>query len=225
MSSDRIQALNFSIDLTKSILWEFNNATNLISLINQKASWYEQNQVAFWENWITDVFDIRTCNQFGLVVWSIILDIQLKKSVPGNISGPTFGFGAYNKNFGNGNFSLPIESTVTLSIEYQRILLLLRYNYLISNGTIPSINRALSRILGISRPLYVIDWHDMTITYVVAFTPDSEFMFILTNGNILPRPAGVKTRILLGTLPIFGFGSFNQNFFNSNLINPIIEIG
>ncbi|WP_231668322.1 DUF2612 domain-containing protein [Ralstonia solanacearum] len=50
---------------------------------------------AFWENWIRDVFDLRTANDFGLSVWSEILGVPLAVTVdPTKPGTPVFGFAA-----------------------------------------------------------------------------------------------------------------------------------
>ena len=72
-----IQEFDFSVDLLQAILWQYNNATSLQSLLNSEQAWVIENQTEFWENWLRDVFDLRTANEFGLSVWSIILGIPL----------------------------------------------------------------------------------------------------------------------------------------------------
>jgi hypothetical protein len=191
--SDTIENFSFAIDLTMALLWQYNMAENLTNLVEQKNAWYQTNQVAFWTDFISDIFDIRTCNQFGLVVWSIILNIPLHIPVPPPPAQPTFGFGSYNKNFNNGNFTTIAPSVVSLNTDQQRILLLLRYNQLTGNCTVPFINWMLQRILGSFGRIYVEDPLDMSsITYVLTFIPPSGLWFILSQCNVLPRPAGVN---------------------------------
>jgi hypothetical protein len=67
----------YNTDLTRALKWQQNNAPNLQSIINSKAAWYQRYQNGFWTNWQTNVFDIRTANSFGLVVWCIILGVPL----------------------------------------------------------------------------------------------------------------------------------------------------
>ncbi len=222
MADNRIQETVFGEDLTKAQLWEYNQAEILQSLIAQKNAWYATNQTQFWSDWVSDVFDIRTCGQFGLVVWSIILNIPLNVNVVPT-SGPAFGFGVLNQNFNNGNFQISEAATVDLTIEQQRSLLLLRYNQLTGNCTVPFINRMLKNILGEYGSIYVLDPLDMSrIIYVVDFLPSPELWFILYQADVLPRPAGVKIEFIIRGFEVFGFGSFNQNFNNGNFINPII---
>lgn len=224
MPADKIQVQNPNVDLTDTLLWRHNNAPNLTKLMQLKNDWYQAHHVKFWQDWFINTFDIRTCDQFGLIVWSIILDIPLSVVQPPSQPGKlTFGFGTYNKNFGNGNFSTIQETVIVLSPDRQRDLLLLRYNQLTGNCRIPWINRMLKRILGDYGPMYALDPLDMSaIVYVVDYMPSAELTFIFANCNVLPRPAGVPVKILLKKLTPFGFGAFNQNFYNANFINPFL---
>jgi hypothetical protein len=223
--TDTIQDIDFTATFLDAILWQYNNSPNLLSIVEQKDTWYQENQVQFWQNWITDIFDIRTCNQFGLAVWSIILNIPLHVATQASASGPKIGFGVLNQNFFKANFGSVSSSGVSLSIESQRILLLLRYAQLTGRTEVPWINQMLSRILGTFGKVYVLDPLDMSsLTYVVTFQPSSELWFILTECDVLPRPAGVGLKIIVSGFKSFGFGTFNQNFGNGNLINPIIEV-
>ncbi|NIT55538.1 MAG: DUF2612 domain-containing protein, partial [Aliifodinibius sp.] len=55
---------------------------------------------------ITDVFNLDTANDFGLSVWSVILNTPL--TVENNEPEPdnsNWGFGNNRKNFNNGNFT------------------------------------------------------------------------------------------------------------------------
>lgn len=67
----------YNTDLTRALKWMHNNAPNIQSIITQKANWYSKYNDQFWANWEANVFDIRTANAFGLVVWCIILGIPL----------------------------------------------------------------------------------------------------------------------------------------------------
>ena len=192
-----------TVDFTEALLWQYNNAPYLTSLVQQKNTWYQNNHIQFWGQWITNVFDIRTCNQFGLIIWSIILNIPLHVPVPAQANKPTFGFGVlplgatWNQNFGNGNFA-QVSNAVSLSIDQQRLLLRARYFQLTGKFSIPAINRMLKSIFGKFGLIYAEDSLDMSfITYHVKFTPSSSLLFLLTNTNVLPRPAGVGIQIVI----------------------------
>lgn len=86
---------NFATDLKQSILWQYNDAKNLISLIDQKQIWYDVNQSGFWGVWTEIVFNLTTADIFGAAIWSIILDVPLLVTDLPFVEQPTWGFNAY----------------------------------------------------------------------------------------------------------------------------------
>lgn len=212
-----IQRFNYSVDLLKAILWQYNTALNLQSILEQKQVWYDANQRDFWENWHKDVFDLNTANQFGLTVWSIILDIPIIVILePTSPSKPTWGFGDFNKNYENGNFSRSRGGAVSLTVEQARTVLKLRYYQITSRGTVTEINSFLKSVFANIGNVYVRDNLDMTITYVFDFQPSSQLQFVLEKYDILPRPAGVGVDIEVELIEFFGFADDDENFDNGN---------
>ena len=65
----------YNTDINQVLKWMQNKAPAITNIVNQKADWYRSNHEQFWENWKSDVFDIRTAKPFGLVVWCIILGV------------------------------------------------------------------------------------------------------------------------------------------------------
>lgn len=211
------QAFDFSVDVLAALLWRHNEAVNLTSLLEQKQSWYDANQEQFWNDWFTNVFDLRTANDFGCSVWAYILGIPLAVVQPA-ATRPTFGFGTYHRNFTRGNFAPVKQFVVPLSLEQKRLVLRLRYAQLISRGNVTDINRIVQYIfqdiaLG---SVYVLDGLDMTCVYVFTFAIPSGLLFILTNYDILPRPAAVLLTIRTTVRATFGFGSYHVNFTRGN---------
>jgi hypothetical protein len=206
--------LDLSIDTLQALLWQYNDAEKLQAIIRKKQAWLDANHQDFWRDWIRDVFDLRTANDFGLTVWSIILGIRAVTELP-----PTdkanFGFGSFNLNFNNGNFGQIGSKATFLSTEQKRLLIRMRYFQMISRCTVPEINRFLSVLFRDYGKAYVLDMNDMSyIVYVFSFLPTSDVQFLLDNFDILPRPATVGIKYLLNIRPVFGFGSYNQNFNN-----------
>jgi len=150
-----IQEFDYHVNLLQAILWQYDEATNLLSLINQKQDWYDANQEQFWRDWYNNVFNLQTANQFGLSVWSYILNVPLFVNNPQPTNRPTWGFNAFDPvfpdlinsylNFGQipisintgGNF---YNKIINLSTEEQRFLLRLRYFQLVTNGIVGNIN-------------------------------------------------------------------------------------
>lgn len=194
-----IQAMDYSVNLLQALLWQYNDAANLKAILQSRQDWYTNNQTEFWENWYTDVFDLRTANDFGLSVWSIILGQSLYVNLT-SAGRPTWGFEEFHRNFDRGNFASPSGSSVRLSTETSRILLRLRAYQIQSAGCVPEINRMLADIFGPyvpagDVPAYVIDGLDMTCTYRFLFQLSTELQFVFQFFDILPRPAGVKLTV------------------------------
>lgn len=214
--SASIEEFDFSVNLLQALLWRHNDAENLQSLLESKNTWYETNQTDFWNDWVINVFNLQTANEFGLSVWAQILGVPLSLIVPPN-AGPQFGFGPASngrQNFDNGNFGVA-ASGVGLNLEQKRILLQLQYYKLISRCTVPEMNERLKAILSNYGSVYVLDGNNMSfVTYVFGFQPNSALQFVLENFNVLPRPAAVGVKYIVSTRPAFGFGAFNQNFNN-----------
>ena len=76
-----IQEFDYNVDILAVILWQYNEANNLLSLLNDKQGWYASYQTEFWQNWYSNIFNLAANNPnmslFGLAVWSIILDTPL----------------------------------------------------------------------------------------------------------------------------------------------------
>ena len=212
----QIQALDFSVDLMRALLWQYNDAARLEALVRQKQEWYNANQSAFWTNWVADVFDLRTANDFGLSVWAIILDIPLVvASAVDPADKPIWGFDQYRENFNNGNFASISSSALTT--EQKRLVLRLRYFQLVNDGAVPEINAFFAYLFAPLGPAYVKDGYAMTARYVFEFPLSSALEVVLTEFDLLPRPAGVKVDfVIIGDADGWGFGRYHENFTNGN---------
>ena len=212
----QIQAFDFSVDLLRALLWQYNDAARLEGLLQQKQDWYNANQKAFWEDWATDVFDLRTANDFGLAVWAIILDIPLVVASQGDDANkPIWGFGQYRENFTNGNFASTAAASLTTA--QKRLILRLRYFQLVTTGAVPEINAFFAYLFGPLGRAYVKDGYDMRARYVFEFPLSSAFEMVLTEYDLLPRPAGVKIDyVVIGDADGWGFGRYHENFTNGN---------
>ncbi len=163
-----IQTFDYSVDVLAAMLWQYNSAPNLLSLLSQKQAWYDENQTAFWTDWETNVFDLNTADQFGLTIWAIILDIPIIVVItpPSNTIG--FGWGPLHRNFTHGNFRATAGGQ-ELTVEQARTVLKMRYYQITSRGTIPEINQFMNRLFGDMGPVYVVDNLNMSMTYIFEF--------------------------------------------------------
>lgn len=206
-----IQEFDFSVDLLRAILWQYQDAEGLQSILNSKSAWYIENQTTFWNNWRRDVFDLTTANDFGCAVWGIILGIPLSIGIPGSGDRPVWGFGPDNLNFGNGNFGRSSAGVASLTLEQKRLVLRLRYFQIVSDGSVPHTNFVLQTVFGQG---YVLDNHDMTATYVFQNPLAPQILTVIEEFDLLPRPAGVGINMVILTDPYFGFGPDNMNYEN-----------
>lgn len=178
-----------NMSILQAMKWMQNNAPNIQSLMQQKSNWYSQFQTSFWTNWKANVFDIRTTNPFGIMVWCTIL------GVPSSLFGlyasgnTSWAYGPERQNYVysgtdpllpdpntlGGNFFGGGNTTI-LNLQEARWILMLRYAALVSNGRISFINKMLRWIMNDDQPwdfpnkryFYVID---STATDVQPLTP------------------------------------------------------
>ena len=187
-----IQQIDTNANLLRAILWQYEGADNLRRIVEAEQAWFDGAHVEFWGSWIRDVFNFNTANDFGLAVWSRILDIDLGVDVSASPDEPCFGFGQYNENFENGNFSRIRGGTVSLTTDQKRLVIRLRYAQLTTRPTAPNINRILSDVFAdFGGSAYVTDNQDMTIDYQFNFLIPSSLRFILEKYDLLLRPSTV----------------------------------
>lgn len=214
-----VQALDTSVDVLKALLWEHDSADKLVMLTKLKQDWYTNNHSEFWNNWITDVFNIDTANQFGLAVWGRILNVPMQVTAAPDVGKFAFGFGSNNANFQRGNFGNKSSNTIGLTVDQQRMIIRMRYFKLTSRGTVPETNRFLKKLFtdtGQGR-VFVVDPYDMSfVTYFFEQAPNSQVQFLLDHYDLLPRPAGVGIKYQVQGRPAWGFGTNHLNFGNGN---------
>jgi len=211
----KIQALDYSVNLLRALLWQYNEAERLEGLLRAKQSWYDENQTQFFTDWYADVFNLQTANDFGLAVWAIILGLPLAVAPDDSTGQDIFGFAADDENFNNGNFAAS-GASIVLTTEQKRLVLRLRYFQLTTRHSVTQANEILKAVFGAGQ-VYVVDSLLMKIRYVFTTPPAPQVQFILTNYDLLPRPAAVKADyIVMGEADGFGFGAFHENFNNGN---------
>lgn len=206
--------LEFNVNLMRTVLWQYENAPKLKSLVQSEQDWANENVTDFWKNWFRDVFNLKTANDFGLSVWSIILDVPLIINRPRRVGG-VFGFGSNHKNFGNGNFGRGRTQDIEVTTEQARKILLLRWFQLTSRPTVANINEALEIVFG-AGIAYVQDNLDMSAHFMFTERPDYKTIDILKKTDLLPRPSAVGSTFSVQPRKGFGFGRNHLNFGNGN---------
>lgn len=179
------EVFNFDANLIENIIWQYDNAEKLKSLILSKNEWYSENLNAFWGTIVSDFLNIQTATDWGLNLWGNILQVSCTYNVNGVIT--------------------------TLSTELYRRLILGKMQLIRSNGTVPEINKYLNFIFSThatttSFAATVRDNLDMSVVYVLNFEPTDEELALIYSRTFLPTPAGVEDKIyLLDQKKIFGF--------------------
>lgn len=188
-----LEIFNNSIPLSDNIIWQYDNAPNIKSLIQSKENWYKRNNEGFWQDIITNFLDIHSADNWGLNLWGTVLKVSRTYIINGQ--------------------------TVTLSKELYRRLILGKLQLIYSNGTVPEIMDYCNfifanRIMSDSPAVYVTDNLDMTITYTFTFSPSLEELALIYSRELLPTPAGVKEILIITPVnDVFGFyGSEFQPF-------------
>lgn len=179
--TNTIVEYNPSIDFEKHIFWQYNNAPAINSLMQSKQEWYDVNQTQFWNDWVSDVLNIKTANDYGLAIWGSLLQIPRTYLVNGE--------------------------NLTLSTNQYRTVILARLRLLKTRATVPEINKLLQFLFGQYGKAYVVDNYNMTMTYHFNFNLSDLQLAILQNITLLPRPAGVKIIIVAVGGNVFGFNS------------------
>ena len=211
----KVRAFDYSVNLLQALLWQYNDARTLQSLITQKQDWYEANLAGALRYWFDACFNLDTATEDGLIVWSLILGLPLYTvSEPSPPSYPAFGFSPYGGNFYDFNFATETPSVIGLTTEQKRVILKIRYYQLTTRATVPEINRMLAAVFG-QGSAYVLDGLDMTMTYVFVDPLPVDFLQALQSLDVLPRPAGVLLDFAPGGVPSFGFADYGQNFENN----------
>ena len=205
--------LDLNVNLLRSILWQYENADKLKALVIGQQQWINENHTKFWNDWIRDVFNLKTANAFGLSVWARILNVSLTIEREQNIY-DVFGFGVEHENFNNGGFGIAAGAVDNVSVERARKMLLARYFTLGYAPTVPNINMILEVLFG-DGAVYVVDSLDMQYsTYTFNGEPDYRTRELLKNVDFLPRPAAVGVDFTILPDDAFGFGEHHLNFEN-----------
>lgn len=143
------QEFDFNSNLMSNLLWQDDYPENIKGLMQRKEQWYQDNMSLFLPDWIDNVFNLKTADAFGCVVWGIILNIPiLVVEFPGVPSSPQFGFEPDRGNFDNANFIYLTIGGITLTVDEARRLLRLQYYKQTVSPTIANINYMLLDVFG-----------------------------------------------------------------------------
>jgi hypothetical protein len=230
----KIQEFDYSVNILESILWQYNEAENLLGLLNQKQEWLNIYQTEFWQNWFNDVFALAYANitLFGCAVWAIILGVPLRVPIhEDNLNRPVWGFNAFDpsfpdlentySNFFYSNFANAHNGSYALTLAEQIFLLRLRYFQLTTRGDIIDINYFMDYLcrtspgLDYSGTIYCLETYRMHMVYIFTdIFPANLLQAIRYEGlDLLPRPATVGEKIFMNPGAItWGFNAYDPVF-------------
>ena len=157
---------NFNIDLSKVILWQYDDAEKLKSLVNNEQQFMDTAVTQFWEDFNSNVFNLSTCNTFGLELWGKLLGVARPTYLDGGVA-------------------------VEYSDDQYRLVLQARIYLLTFDGSGAALNQFF-KMLFPEYPVIITDNLDMTVTIGFVQEPTDEIKTILQNENFLPRPSGVE---------------------------------
>ena len=118
-----IQDFDFDVNLLESLLWQYNDAERLQSILQQKQDWFKENHTDFWDDWYDNVFNLDTANDFGLTVWAKILEVSFAAETSPERETDVFGYGTNYQSFFECNFSPTGGDDIILNTEQKRSIL------------------------------------------------------------------------------------------------------
>lgn len=183
--------LDFTLPLMSNITWQYDTATNLVGLVESKTTWYTSQWQGFWESWYTSVFNLKTANRFGCVVWAIILDVPIELIYQEQVTSPPWGFGGGRENFRYANFN-GAASLPALTIEEARALLRVRYYAQTMSTTVSNINGMLKDVFEQWGLAYVEETVGGVSVPPFGFGPYRQNFSAPSNFNVNPLFASVK---------------------------------
>lgn len=229
---------DYGVNLRQVILWQYEGAPNIRALVESAEAWLNDANGKFWRDWTRDVFDLRTANGFGLMIWARLLELPITILDETPIFGfgplhanfghgtfgrvlfapPSWGFGPARANFGAAGFGRPIPKASPVYQHEARRLLFARWIQITSRPNAEAINRALIALFD-AGAAYVYDEQRMiqSITFLPGVYLSARMRALVKKLDLIPRAAGVRTRYRFHDGRIgFGFGPANKNFSNGS---------
>lgn len=181
--------------------WQRSNATKFRKLVERQKAWMQTYHVDFWNDWVVNVFNLNTADEFGLSVWAIILNEAVYGTQDASGSDyDAWGYGENRKNYGNGNYGTNNGTGYNFTVDEARILLLMKAYCMHMSGFISagdndeygflSVNPAMKRIWGEGNCV-CYDNRDMTLTYYVS----TDYMTLaqqVLDRDLFPCPSGMS---------------------------------
>lgn len=157
---------NYQQDLSKIILWQYDDAEKFKSLVENEQQFMDEAVTKFWQDFNKNIFNLATCNTFGLELWGKLL----------GVARPTY-----------------LEQGVAYEYndEQYRLVLQARIYLLTFDGSVCALNKFF-KMLFPEYPVIITDNYDMTVTIGFVQEPEDDIKTILRDSSFLPRPSGVE---------------------------------
>lgn len=182
----------------------------------------------FTDEFITRVWDLTTCEAFGLDIWGKIVGVS--RYITASIDNSAFGFAQadegkpdYPTPFNEAPFFAGVQETtkVRLSDNAYRTLILSKAFSNISIATLPEMNQFLRFLFKDRGQAFCVNYRDMTIGITTTFPLEPFEIAVLSNTDVTPLPSGVLMRVNQVVAPYFGFAEdafpFNDGTFYTAL--------
>lgn len=182
----------------RTIMSQYANSPRILALIANFASAMSQKQNL--DDFYDLVWNIQTCETFGLDVWGRI--VVIGRVIPvadtkffGFDEGGTIDYAGFDQApFYNGQ---RIASGYRLSDEAYRLLIIAKAAANIWDGSIPALNAILRLLFSMQAP-YVIDNGGMSMTYRFPWVLSPVEASVAISSGVLPRPCGVAVTYVQG---------------------------
>jgi len=113
---------NSADDLKKVVLWQYDKAYRLLTVLHMMKTYYEAAVASFWSNWANDVLNIDTCTDFGATLWGFLLGVkrpEIGEPGIGGLSYRTINLATYRKLLKAAFFFLKSTSSMTDLVGYR----------------------------------------------------------------------------------------------------------
>lgn len=203
-------------DIKETIQSQYSASPTITRLVENLGTLFDHSKDI--ENFYKKVFDVDTCESYGLDVWGRIVGVKRDATMVTVVGVPYFGFhNPYNKDE-TGFDQTPFyhgaeEKTFVLSDEAYRLYIKAKAIANICNGSIEQLNYMLKMLLPKC---------DVRVTRISAMHfrlvcsgPLTDFeRTLLLSGSMPPVPTGVTFEVELNGARYFGFNETENTAFN-----------
>lgn len=181
--SAEVGTIDFKIDNSLCYLWQYDDANKLKSLMDKKNKFIENSVEKFFRDYFSNIFNIKTANNFGLELWGVLLGVPRPQYTNAN------------------------SEVVNFTDDMYRKLLLAKVLKFNINGSVAEINDYLRFMFDDpEKVVFLKNNYDMTVEVIFHYKASLEDMAVINSEDFLPLPTGVKVVYAeINTEEIFGF--------------------